>query len=464
MRSKGRNGLTYKIIEEVICIFFVFLGLYLANKLVLKVWPGAGEIRSYKELAPYIFLVSIVFFYFYDIVSLGKSTLFESALSVGLSLMLIDFAIILILWIMEGYFSLASYVLGYILQFTLIYILKLIVVGLIRHCRKPKDVMVIASREESSEIIKNILKDRSKDNIKYICYDLLDEVYDLIDKVDNVYIGNNISQADKTSIMEYCLERSKTVMVLPGFYEINLLNSQPWQISDYFVLKVDELGLTSEQRFIKRAMDIVLSFLILLIMSPVLLVVALAIKLYDGGPVFYKQERVTEGNKTFDLLKFRSMIVDAEKLTGPVLATESDPRITPIGRLLRAARLDEFPQFINVLKGDMSIVGPRPERPFFVNQFNKEIEVYKYRTYVKAGITGLAQVAGRYATDPETKAKYDLYYIKNYSFLLDLKIIFNTVKVVFIKERSQGIAEDKDIEIVVENINEAYEEASAAKS
>lgn len=464
MNAKVRNGVTFKIIEELVCIFFVFLGLYLANKLVNIVWPEANEIRSYRELAPYIFLVSLVFFYFYDIVSMGRKSLFESALTVGISLILIDIAVILILLIMEDYFSLTSYILGYVLQFTFIYTLKLIVFSIIKLKRKPKDVMVLASKEESNEIVKNILRDRNNiDKIKYVCFEVIKEAYQLIDNVDAVYLGNSISQDEKTNIIEYCAERNKTAYIVPGFFEINLINTKVQQISDFFILKVDDLRLTLEQRIAKRLLDIIMSSLILILMSPVLLVVAVAIKLYDRGPVFYKQERVTKGNRTFDLLKFRSMIVDAEKHTGPVLATDKDPRITPVGRLLRAARLDEFPQFINVLKGDMSIVGPRPERPFFVNQFNREIAEYKFRTFVKAGITGLAQVAGRYTTEPENKAKYDLYYIKNYSFLLDLKIILNTIKVVFIRESSQGVAEEKDIEKLVTDIGLTYEEASATR-
>jgi lipopolysaccharide/colanic/teichoic acid biosynthesis glycosyltransferase len=143
------------------------------------------------------------------------------------------------------------------------------------------------------------------------------------------------------------------------------------------------------------------------ILFPLLVIVAIIIKLYDRGPIFYKQKRVTKDNKIFDLYKFRTMIVDAEKNIGPVLASERDPRITPIGRFLRASRIDEIPQLINVIKGDMSIVGPRPERPFFVEKFNEEVDEFKYRVFVKAGITGLAQILGKYSTDPENKAKYD---------------------------------------------------------
>jgi lipopolysaccharide/colanic/teichoic acid biosynthesis glycosyltransferase len=200
------------------------------------------------------------------------------------------------------------------------------------------------------------------------------------------------------------------------------------------------------------------------ILFPLLVIVAIIIKLYDRGPIFYKQKRVTKDNKIFDLYKFRTMIVDAEKNIGPVLASERDPRITPIGRFLRASRIDEIPQLINVIKGDMSIVGPRPERPFFVEKFNEEVDEFKYRVFVKAGITGLAQILGKYSTDPENKAKYDLLYIRDYSLLLDIKIIFNTIKIMFIKDSSKGVAKDKELDEIFKELNlNAYEEFGATR-
>jgi len=178
------------------------------------------------------------------------------------------------------------------------------------------------------------------------------------------------------------------------------------------------------------------------------------IKLDDKGPVFYKQERITENNKIFKLYKFRTMKVDAEEETGPTLALKDDPRITRVGKILRSTRLDELPQLVNVLKGEMSIVGPRPERPHFAEKFSEEIEDFKYRVLVKAGITGLAQVLGKYTTSPENKAKFDLLYIKNYSLLLDIRIMLNTIKVFFEKESSMGVQEDELQDIKTKLIKE----------
>lgn len=173
-----------------------------------------------------------------------------------------------------------------------------------------------------------------------------------------------------------------------------------------------------------------------------MLVVSILIKIDSRGPIFFKQDRVTENGKTFYVYKFRTMVENAEKLTGPVLATDNDPRITKIGNILRATRIDEIPQIINVFSGNMSIVGPRPERQFFIDQYLESTPEFAFRTAVKAGITGLAQVSGKYTTTFEDKLRYDLMYIKNYSFLLDMKILFKTIKVVFTKEASAGLSED----------------------
>ena len=163
------------------------------------------------------------------------------------------------------------------------------------------------------------------------------------------------------------------------------------------------------------------------------------IKLYDGGPVFFTQNRVTINNKIFKLYKFRSMIVDAEKDGVARLASKNDQRITPIGKIIRMSRIDELPQIINILKGDMSVVGPRPERPELIAQNILDYPAFEYRTKVKAGITGFAQIKGKYNTPPVDKLMMDLMYIESYSILQDLKLVFLTIKVLFIPESSEGI-------------------------
>ncbi|MDF1617743.1 sugar transferase, partial [Petrocella sp. FN5] len=218
------------------------------------------------------------------------------------------------------------------------------------------------------------------------------------------------------------------------------------QVEDVPIFNLSRFGLTVEQKFVKRVFDVVLSSIGLIIAMPILIIVATVIKLTDSGPIFFRQERLTVGNKRFNVYKFRTMVMNAEEMTGPVLATAKDPRITKIGHFLRSTRLDEVPQLLNVFNGSMSIVGPRPERDFFVKQFIETTPSFEYRTAVKAGITGLAQVLGKYTTSFEDKLRYDLMYIKNYTFLLDIKIIIKTLKVILTKDASAGSDEEIDFD------------------
>jgi lipopolysaccharide/colanic/teichoic acid biosynthesis glycosyltransferase len=173
-------------------------------------------------------------------------------------------------------------------------------------------------------------------------------------------------------------------------------------------------------------------------------IIALAIKLYDGGPVFFKQKRCTLDGKVFEIHKFRSMIVDAEKEGISIPATDKDPRITPVGNVIRMTRLDELPQVFDILIGNMSIVGPRPERVEHVEKYTKEVPEFAYRLKVKGGLTGYAQIYGKYNTTPYDKLKLDLMYIQNYSILLDLKLILMTVKIIFMKESTEGFKEGEN--------------------
>lgn len=192
-------------------------------------------------------------------------------------------------------------------------------------------------------------------------------------------------------------------------------------------------------------MDFILALIGLIVLSPLLLVVACLIKLYDGGPVFYKQVRLTKGHREFEIYKFRSMIVDAEK-RGAQLSTVNDDRITPVGKFIRATRVDELPQLINILKGDMSIIGPRPERPEIEEEYIKELPEFSLRLEVPAGLSGYAQVFGKYNTNPSDKLKLDLLYINQRSLLMDLKLILYTIKVLFIPESTEGVMDTENQE------------------
>lgn len=250
---------------------------------------------------------------------------------------------------------------------------------------------------------------------------------------------NDVPNQLRNDIVKYCYQHRIRVYVVPKITDIILRNGFEITAFDTPLLMVSGQGLTFGQRFLKRAMDIILSAIALIPAAPIMLLVALAIKIEDGGPVFYKQERITLNDKPFYVTKFRSMIVDAEKYTGAVLAADNDPRITKVGKFIRATRLDELPQLLNILKGDMSVVGPRPERMSFIQEFCKEIPEFAYRTKVKAGLTGYAQIYGKYNTCPYDKLRMDLMYIEHYSLQMDIKLILMTVRIIFSKESTEGI-------------------------
>ena len=255
---------------------------------------------------------------------------------------------------------------------------------------------------------------------------------------DGVIVGDMPSH-DRNLILKYCFEQEIRTYAVPKISDILLRSSDDLTLFDSPLLLSRNRGLTVEQEMIKRFMDVVFSLLAAVITLPFFAVIGAAIKLTDGGPVFYRQVRLTKGGKEFEIYKFRTMIQNAEAESGARLASEKDPRILPVGRFLRATRLDELPQIYNILKGDMSIVGPRPERPELAAEIEKEIPEFTYRLKVKAGLTGYAQVYGKYNTTSYDKLKLDLTYIRNYSILLDLKLIIMTPKIMLLKESTEGV-------------------------
>jgi exopolysaccharide biosynthesis polyprenyl glycosylphosphotransferase len=242
----------------------------------------------------------------------------------------------------------------------------------------------------------------------------------------------------RNKIIKFCFENDIRAYSTTKISDILIRGAESIHVFDTPLLLYRNIGLSVEQRFLKRLMDIVISLLMLILTSPFLLISALAIKLYDGGPVFFLQDRCTLGGKVFKIHKFRSMIVDAEKDNTPHPAEERDPRITPVGRVLRATRMDELPQLIDILVGNMSIVGPRPERVEHVEKYTAEIPEFSYRLKVRGGLTGYAQLYGKYNTSAYDKLQLDLMYIQNYSVLLDIRLILLTLKIMFMKESTEG--------------------------
>lgn len=314
----------------------------------------------------------------------------------------------------------------------------------------PPRRLLLLYEEYNPSIMEHKIKTRNdrykielRKNIKEISED---EIHELIKQYDSVLIYD-VHSLERNKIIKFCYEQSIRVYVTPKVSDILIRSSESIHLFDTPLFLMRNNGLTFEQKLIKRIMDIVVSLLVLIISSPIMLIVAVAIKLYDGGPVLFKQERCTINGKIFKIHKFRSMIVDAEKEGKSIPATEHDPRITPVGNIIRKLRIDELPQMYDILKGDMSIVGPRPERIEHVKAYTEEIPEFAYRLKVKGGLTGFAQIYGKYNTTAYDKLKLDLMYIQNYSVLMDIRLIFMTIKIMFMKESTEGFNEEvsKDI-------------------
>jgi len=278
----------------------------------------------------------------------------------------------------------------------------------VRAYQEIRGVMLIGSEEECQHVYYRMQQQpQLAMELRSICTDLTGSDWEsAAEQVDVLIICPDIRLKDKAKIVHYCNLHEKQALLIPNSYEVFCSGMTLDKIDDVPVFRPQRLSPTLEQRSLKRILDIMVALTGLLLALPLMILTGIAIKIFDPGPIFYSQERLGRYEKPFKVYKFRTMRVDAEKLSGPMLAQENDPRITRLGAFLRAVRLDELPQIWNVLVGDMSIVGPRPERPFFVEQFKQEIPEYVYRMNVKPGITGLAQVYGKYNTTAYDKLIY----------------------------------------------------------
>ncbi len=276
-----------------------------------------------------------------------------------------------------------------------------------------------------------------------------------------VIIGD-INARDRNDVLKYCYGNGIRAYVIPKISDIIMMGSDRIHIFDTPFLLEKGYSLSFDQRFWKRALDLVLAVPVFILTSPVMLLTTLMIKLDDGGSVLYKQIRCTQDGREFEMIKFRSMVENAESDGIAKLAQKDDCRITRIGKFIRATRIDELPQLYNIIVGDMSFVGPRPERPEIIRQYMEDMPEFKFRMRVKAGLTGFAQIYGKYNTIPYDKLKLDLFYIENYSVWIDIKLILMTVKILLKRESTEGVSEKQvtavremdtsDVEQVVQNI------------
>lgn len=305
---------------------------------------------------------------------------------------------------------------------------------------KPRLILAIFDPKNRNDIIKkvSIIKDRFELS-KGITIDKdIEEIKGEIDKHEAILICD-FDASLKSEILKYCYSENKRIYLLPSSADTILNGSYQVQVFDTSVLFLHNGGLSMEQRIVKRIFDIVLSSIGIIVSSPFMLLIAIGIKLCDGGPIIFKQPRITRDMQEFNIYKFRSMRVDSEKEFKRT--TSDDDRITPIGKIIRPFRLDELPQLFNIFLGHMSVVGPRPEMKEIIEGYKETLPEFNLRHKVKAGLTGYAQIYGKYNTSAQNKLNMDLYYIEHYSVLEDIKLIAMTIKILFLRESTEGFSE-----------------------
>lgn len=304
-----------------------------------------------------------------------------------------------------------------------------------------KSIIVYDSRRGMQDLIEEYGLSKKFDVRKTASVEECLNDLSMIDDMEVVFLSG-IHSHDRNFILKYCLYENKQVYVIPRIGDVIMSGAKQMHMFHLPIMRVQRYKPRPGYLFLKRVFDIVAALIGLIVLSPVFLITAIAIKATDNGPVFYKQERLTKNGKRFMIHKFRSMRVDAEKDGVARLSSgDNDDRITPVGRFIRKCRIDELPQLIDILSGNLSVVGPRPERPEIAEEYMKEIPEFQLRLQAKAGLTGYAQVYGKYNTTPYDKLQMDLMYIANPSFAEDIRICFATFKILFTSESTEGVAE-----------------------
>jgi exopolysaccharide biosynthesis polyprenyl glycosylphosphotransferase len=445
-------------------------GFFAAFKLRFSgIVPGANW-EPFTQITPWVCLATLILFSGLGLYQLRQHefTALMRRVITGILAVFIS-TIAITFWVRGFAFPRSVLVLAIPIQALLVCIWRYLCWYLQRWLYGRKKVLVVGSPAEVMKILGKLFDlPRGWFEVRdLLAPEDLGRLPSLLPSMDAVLVVPSLSRQDKANVLSACLKARREAYLIPDLYDIMLSHGNLQQLNDLPVIEIQELRLTWPQKITKQTFDLAVSGVGLVLGSLLFLGCALAVVLTSPGPVFYTQERVGYRGRPFLLYKFRTMVKDAEKITGPILAKENDHRITPVGRILRSTRLDELPQLINVLKGNMSIVGPRPERPYFINQFIKETPNYHYRHLVKPGLTGLAQVYSKYSTSAVDKLRYDLYYIRNYSLWLDLKIILQTIPLVLGGESSQGLKEQTDLEkqeAIHTLVNSIHQTASGKES
>jgi len=445
MENKNREKIfnVIRVLGDIVVINGAFiLSFYIRLNEIFST-----NIEAYFKSMPFILIFSILIFSMFNLYKDQTRKPLSDILYafIPASFVIILFSVTLSYFFQTYKFPRSVFLLTLPILIIFMIVWRYFLIRIEKHYESPKKVVIIGSNNLINKLRKNIKKHTNKgyniiDTINKDKFHSLTEkeLKDELNKIkpDILFITSDISIADKKELFYISIEEDWEISIVPEFYEIMISGGDLKQIGEFPVYNIKSLK-ERNGSILKRLLDGTASLTALIILSPIILIISILIKLTSRGPIFYEQYRVSEDGKEFKVYKFRTMVQNAEKNTGPVLSNSNDSRVTKVGKFLRKTRLDEVPQLINVLKGDMSLIGPRPERPHFVNKFKKEIQDYEFRHHIKSGITGLAQINGFYSTDPEEKLRMDLIYANNNNIIFDLKIILNTLKVILIGHKSE---------------------------
>lgn len=432
--------------RNTIMLFLKGLMIFTLTTTFFGIWQNYYHDAMFSNTGNYVvaFVYVAIFMIFgvlYDGFKVGIVRVHEMSYSLSLSLFFTNFFTYVMLCLMaRKLMSPLAMLVLMALQVVMVVVLSYALTHAYFSLYKARRVLAIFSTEKRNDIIKKIqlIKERFVLDKGITIDHGLEEIKSEIDNFETVLICD-FDPSIKSEILKYCYATNKRIYFLPSSADTVLNGSYPVQIFDTPVLFLHNGGLSMEQRMIKRMLDIILSAIGVIVLSPVMLVTAIAIKLDDGGPIIFKQQRVTRNQRVFSIYKFRSMKVSDGKEVKKT--TIGDDRVTRVGKIIRPFRIDEMPQLFNILFGDMSIVGPRPEMIELVEDYSKILPDFRLRHKVKAGLTGYAQIYGKYNTTPQNKLNMDLHYIEHYSLLEDIRLIAMTVKILFQKESTEGFSE-----------------------
>lgn len=448
LKDKNEYKRTRKIVAFIVDILIYHISFILAFLIRYEFTLPSFNYRAYQSMFVFIMIVFSILNLLSGIYILYNKRKLDLIYSTVINQILMMISVTALVFFSHWLaFPRSVILISTVLSIFLLAISRTLTHMLYRKINGQEKVMIVGNEVNCKRAIYNF--EGSRNDV----YKITDVVYENfvnnvksnLNKVDVVYLTEDVQGDARKELLSILTRENKQVFVSSKFENLSLLNAETMNIEDETFLALTEFLIPPELDIIKRLIDIIISIILLIITSPIMIITALLVKITSPGPVLYKQIRITEGHKEFNILKFRSMSETAEQDTGPVLATANDMRVTPLGKHLRSLRIDELPQLINVLRGDMSLVGPRPERPHFVEQFKELNPHYYLRHNVRAGITGYAQVNGKYTSDFNSKLNFDLLYIKQYSIILDIQILLQTIKTLFDKVSSQGVDEEMSL-------------------